>query len=161
MVIILLFCVLFAIIGYIVFIWNWKKNNQKFYQQDRLIIFGHRGSPTLSTENTLTSFEKAIEQGVDGLEFDIRLSKDKKIVIFHDENLQRLAKVNQKIKNLTYSQLQEIPLEQNQTIPLLDDIVSLLDKIKADEQLFNAMRASELFNEMEAKVEKYRERNEN
>ena len=37
----------------------------------------------------------------------------------------------------------------------------LLDKIKADEQLFNAMRASELFNEMEAKVEKYRERNEN
>ena len=37
----------------------------------------------------------------------------------------------------------------------------LLDKIKADEQLFNAMRASELFSEMEAKVEKYRERNEN
>ena len=37
----------------------------------------------------------------------------------------------------------------------------LLDKIKADEQLYNAMRASELFDEMEAKVEKYRERNEN
>ena len=37
----------------------------------------------------------------------------------------------------------------------------LLDKIKADEQLYNAIRASELFDEMEAKVEKYRERNEN
>ena len=36
----------------------------------------------------------------------------------------------------------------------------LLAKIKADEQLFNAMRASELFDEMEAKVEKYRERND-
>ena len=94
-----LFCIPFAIIGYIVLVWQWKKNPQKFYPNNRPLIFGHRGSPTYITENTIASFEKAIEQGVDGLEFDVRLSKDKKIIIFHDATLQRLAGINKKIKH--------------------------------------------------------------
>ena len=53
------------------------------------IIIGHRGSPNIITENTIPSFQKAIDQGVEGLEFDIRLSKDKQIVVFHDETLKR------------------------------------------------------------------------
>jgi len=127
----LLFCVPLTIIGYILFILQWKKNPQKFYPKDRPLVFGHRGSPTYITENTLSSFEKAIVQGVDGLELDVRLTKDKQIVIFHDSGLQRLVGINKKIKNLTYSELQEIKLEQDQTIPLLDDFVPLLEKIKA------------------------------
>ena len=126
----LLFCIPFSIMGYIVFIWQWKKNPQNFYPTDRLLVFGHRGSPTQITENTIPSFEKAIDQGVDGLEFDVRLTKDKQIVIFHDFDLQRLAGINKKIKNLTYGQLKEIKLEQDQTIPLLNDFVPLIDKIK-------------------------------
>ena len=126
----LLFCIPFAIIGYIVFVWQWGKNPQKFYPNNRPLVFGHRGSPTHITENTLASFEKAIEKGVDGLEFDVRLSKDKKIIIFHDADLKRLAGVNKKIQELTFSQLQEIELKQNQTIPLLDDFAPFLDKIK-------------------------------
>ena len=127
----LLFCIPLAIMYYIVFIWKWKKKPQSFYPDERPLVFGHRGSPTHITENTLASFEKAINQGVDGLEFDVRLTKDKQIVIFHDSDLQRLAGVNKKISELTYKQLQEIQLEQDQTIPRLDDFVPLLDKIKA------------------------------
>ena len=58
----LLFCIPFAIMGYIVFVWQWKKNPQNFYPKERPLIFGHRGSPRHITENTLTSFEKAIDQ---------------------------------------------------------------------------------------------------
>ena len=127
----LLFCVPPAIMWYIIFVWKWKKKSQNFYSGDRPLIFGHRGSPTTITENTLESFEKAIDEGVDALEFDIRLTKDKQIVIFHDSNLNRLAGINTKIQDLTYEQLQEIKLEQGQIIPRLNDFVPLLDKIKA------------------------------
>ena len=127
----LLFCIPLAIMWYIVFVRRWKKNPQNFYPNDRPLIFGHRGSPTYITENTLASFEKAIDQGVDGLEFDVLLTKDKQIVIFHDSDLQRLAGVNKKIKELTYKQLQEIKLEQDQTIPLLNDFIPLFNKTKA------------------------------
>ena len=127
----LLFCIPLAIMWYIVFVWKWKKNSQSFYLDNRPFIFGHRGSPTHITENTLASFEKAIDGGVDGIEFDIRLTKDKKIVIFHDFDLQRLAGVNKKIQDLTYEELQEIKLEQGHRIPRLDGFVPLLDKIKA------------------------------
>ena len=129
--VILLFCIPIAIMVYIIFIWIWKKNSQNFYPQGRPFIFGHRGSPAHITENTISSFEKAIEQGVDGVEFDIRLSKDKKIVIFHDAGLERLAGKNKKIKELTYKQIQTISLAQDQKIPLLEDIVPLIHRVKA------------------------------
>jgi len=120
-----------ALAYYIVMVWKWKKNTQNFYPNDRPLLFGHRGSPAYFTENTRSSFKKAIEQGADGLELDIRLSKDKKIIIFHDRDLKRLVGAKHKIKDLTYKQLQEHTFENEETVPLLDDIVPLLDKTKA------------------------------
>ena len=116
---------------YIVFFWKWKKRAQDFYPDNRPFIFGHRGSPEKSTENTIASFEQAIEQGVDGLELDIRLSRDKRLVIFHDPSLERLAGIKKKIKHLTFDEMKEVLLEQNQTIPLLGEVVQLIPKIKA------------------------------
>jgi len=126
----LLFTSLFITLGYIVYFWNWKKKHQSFYPKKRPLIFGHRGSPSHITENTIASFKKAINQGVDGLEFDIRLSKDKQIVIFHDSNLKRMSGVDKKTNNLTISQLKEINLKQNEKIPLLDEILPLIGQIK-------------------------------
>ena len=95
-VLVFLLIVLFSSL-YVLFIHK-RARPQEYYHHDRPFVFGHRGSPTKITENTILSFEKAIEQGVDGLEFDIRLSKDKKIVIFHDADLQRLARITKKLK---------------------------------------------------------------
>ena len=120
---------------YLIFFWQWQKNCQPFYNEEKL-IFGHRGSPILITENTLPSFYKAVEQGVDGLELDFRLTKDGELVVFHDENLKRLSNHNEKIKACTLEALKAVELnkQENQdelaTIPALDDIVDLLDKIK-------------------------------
>lgn len=45
---------------------------------------GHRGAPHYFPENTMASFKKALELGVNGLEFDICITKDKKLILFHD-----------------------------------------------------------------------------
>ena len=128
--------IVISYIIYMIFFWQWKKNCQPFYNQEQPVIFGHRGSPSLITENTLPSFQQAINQKVDGLEFDIRLSADEQIVIFHDKDLSRLSDRSDKINKLTLSELQTIDLHGGEDelrgiyIPSLNDIVPLLNYIK-------------------------------
>lgn len=95
---------------YVLFFWKWNKNSQNFFTEDKKLIIGHRGSPQKITENTLPSFQRAIAQGVDGVELDIRLCKDGHIVVFHDEDLKRLANCNNKINELTLDEIQKIRL---------------------------------------------------
>jgi glycerophosphoryl diester phosphodiesterase len=134
---VILALIFFVAALYFVFFWTWRKNEQKFYLANRPIIFGHRGSPSIITENTILSFEKAIEQGVEGLEFDVRLTQDKKIIIFHDENMLRLSGINVNIKDLAYNEIKTHTLkkERNQekemVVPLLEDFIPLLSNTKA------------------------------
>ncbi len=121
---------------YMIFIWQWKKNCQPFYNEEKTLIFGHRGSPSLITENTLPSFQQAIDQKIDGLEFDVRLSADGQIVIFHDTDLSRLSNQSDKISKLTLAELQAVQLKGSENdlqgvyIPSLNDIIPLLNYIK-------------------------------
>ena len=121
---------------YLIFFWQWKKNCQPMFNTDTPIIMGHRGSPTLITENTIPSFKKAIDQGVEGLEFDIRLSKDKQIVIFHDATLKRLSDRKEAVSELSLTELQSVKLHKQEGqvedvyIPSLKDIVHLLHEVK-------------------------------
>src|SRR5262245_18007892 len=49
------------------------------------LVIGHRGSPCFAIENTLASFRRAVEQdGANGLECDLCLTKDNQIVLWHD-----------------------------------------------------------------------------
>ena len=57
-------------------------------------IYGHRGSRTRLPENTMPSFKLALEEGADGLEIDIRTTKDGEIVICHDKDLKRVGGVD-------------------------------------------------------------------
>ena len=109
---------------------SWKKNKQDYYSSKKPIVFGHRGSPTYKTENTIDSFKKALDQKVDGLELDVRTTKDKKVVIFHDSNLLRLAGIKKRIRDLSYSDLKLIKIKNDQRIPLLKEIKPLLSKLK-------------------------------
>ena len=129
-------CIFIAYLYYLICFWQWKKNCQPLYNKEKIPIMGHRGSPDLITENTLASFQKAINQGVDGVEFDIRLSKDKQIVIFHDADLKRLSNQHEAVQELSLSELQTTILnkeegQQEETyIPSLNDIAPLLNKMK-------------------------------
>jgi len=119
-----------------IFFWQWKKNCQPFYSENKTLIFGHRGSPSLVTENTLPSFQQAVEQKADGLEFDIRLSADGQLVVFHDTDLSRLSNQSEKISKLTLAELQAVKLQGSENdlqgvyIPSLSDVVPLFDYFK-------------------------------
>ncbi|MBF0274775.1 MAG: glycerophosphodiester phosphodiesterase [Nitrospinae bacterium] len=55
----------------------------------KTLIIGHRGAPRFLPENTIPSFEKAIDLGADGIELDVQLSSDGKLVVIHDELINR------------------------------------------------------------------------
>ena len=58
---------------------------------DRPLIIGHRGASAIAPENTLAAFQRAIQVGADGIEFDVRLSKDGVPVVFTTRHLNELA----------------------------------------------------------------------
>jgi glycerophosphoryl diester phosphodiesterase len=72
------------------------------------LVIGHRGASAVAPENTLVSFEKALDDGADGLEFDVRLSKDGVPVVIHDSTLQRTALRGEPVEELTARELGRI-----------------------------------------------------
>jgi glycerophosphoryl diester phosphodiesterase len=53
------------------------------------LIIGHRGASAVAPENTIAAFERALADGADGLEFDVRLARDRVPVVIHDSTLRR------------------------------------------------------------------------
>jgi len=72
------------------------------------LIVAHRGASAFAPENTLFAFEKAIEIGAEGLEFDVQLSKEGRAIVFHDPTLKRLAGINRKVTNLNLDEIARI-----------------------------------------------------
>jgi glycerophosphoryl diester phosphodiesterase len=66
-------------------------------------IIAHRGASALAKENTLVAFEQAIALGADGIEFDVRCTQDKVLIIHHDPDIE-----GQLISGLTWNQLNAI-----------------------------------------------------
>ncbi|MBT2216736.1 glycerophosphodiester phosphodiesterase [Virgibacillus dakarensis] len=74
-----------------------------------VLNFAHRGSLTEAPENTLPSFQKAIDHGARALELDVQLTKDNRLVICHDHKFTRFNKeVNGLIKDYTLSEIKQI-----------------------------------------------------
>jgi glycerophosphoryl diester phosphodiesterase len=55
----------------------------------RPLVFAHRGGAKLAPENTIAAFDRGLEAGADGLEFDVRLSSDGEVVVMHDPTVNR------------------------------------------------------------------------
>lgn len=92
-------------------------------------IIAHRGVTRNDQENTLPAYHQAFSEGADGLEIDVRLSKDEKPIIFHDEDTSRLFKKSLEIKNTTFFELEALGNNENR-IPLLDEVLDFLPQNK-------------------------------
>ena len=55
------------------------------------LVIAHRGDRTNAPENTISAFKRALELGADGIELDVRLTKDDQLVVFHDRCLERTS----------------------------------------------------------------------
>ncbi len=69
---------------------------------------GHRGAKFHETENTIESYQKAIELGVNAIELDVRISKDLKLVISHDDNLKKVFGKDVRLQEVTLKELKEL-----------------------------------------------------
>ncbi len=68
-------------------------------------VIGHRGASEYAPENTMQAFRLAHEMGADGIEFDVHFSKDKELVIAHDETINRVSNGDGLIKDYTLNEL--------------------------------------------------------
>jgi glycerophosphoryl diester phosphodiesterase len=60
-----------------------------FFESPRVLVFAHRGGAALAPENTIAAFDNGLELGADGIELDVRASRDGAIVVHHDATLDR------------------------------------------------------------------------
>ena len=79
--------------------------NEKCQMENEPLIIGHRGAAAVAPENTLASFEQAMHDGADGIEFDVRLSSDGVPVVIHDATLTRTASVKSQVAKLSAAEL--------------------------------------------------------
>lgn len=84
-------------------------------------MIAHRGlfdNDSEAPENSLAAFRKAVDQGF-GMELDVQLTKDGKLVVFHDFDLKRMCGVHKKLTELTYAELEQYSLKNStEKIPL-------------------------------------------
>lgn len=100
-----------------------------------IYIVGHRGAPVYEPENTIESFKKAIEFGVDCVECDVHMTKDGEIIVIHDYTLDRTADRKGYVKDLTLKELRRLTVGGKYRIPTIEEILkldcSLLIELKA------------------------------
>jgi glycerophosphoryl diester phosphodiesterase len=72
-----------------------------------MLIYAHRGASSDFKEGSKAAYIGALAQGADGFECDVRLTKDKQIICYHDSNTSRLSNIDLKISKSSYKELKE------------------------------------------------------
>jgi glycerophosphoryl diester phosphodiesterase len=76
-----------------------------FFKCQRPLVFAHRGGAALAPENTLAAFDRGLALGADGLELDVRLSRDGVAVVHHDATLERTTNLRGPVAEFTADEL--------------------------------------------------------
>ena len=90
------------------------------------MIIGHRGAMGYETENTIASIEKAVALGAPMIEIDVFQIASGELVVFHDNELDRLSNTSGPITSFTWETLREVVLEGGHSIPLLQTVLDQL-----------------------------------
>ncbi|MDI6890713.1 MAG: glycerophosphodiester phosphodiesterase [Thermodesulfovibrionales bacterium] len=89
---------------------------------------GHRGARAYEIENTVESFKRAIELGVNAVELDVRKSKDGKLVIIHDDNLKKVFGKDIQVNEATLKKLKQ--LTENKILTLEEALKFIGKKVE-------------------------------
>lgn len=111
---------------------NQYLTTQEEVQMSQLINFAHRGSSAICPENTMAAFAKGLEQGATGIETDVQMTKDGRLVLIHDESVARTTGAEGLVKDYTYDELAKLDAGswfaadfQGERIPLLEELLEL------------------------------------
>ena len=93
-------------------------------------VVAHRGARWLAVENTVEALRIAFEEGADGVEFDVQLTADGELVVFHDDQLRSLTGAEGRVSDLSWRALRALVLQDSSgrrgRIPHLDEVIELL-----------------------------------
>jgi len=89
-------------------------------------VIAHRGSGVGPTENTLHGLRMAVEWGVNGVEVDVRSSRDGALVLMHDETLDRTTNGRGRVGDQLLAQLKRLDAGAGEQIPTLKEVLNLL-----------------------------------
>jgi len=90
------------------------------------LVCAHRGGAGLAPENTLAAARKALDLGVDAVECDVRLSADARVMVIHDDTVQRTTNGAGRVEQMTADELRALDAGGGEPIPLLEELCELL-----------------------------------
>lgn len=110
-----------------------RRNGVEVYSWPGIIAVGHRGTVRFAPENTIAAFKKAIEMGLDLIEFDVRETKDGHLVIMHDETVDRTTDGSGRVSELTLAEIKRLDAGswfgaqfKGERVPTLDEALEVL-----------------------------------
>ena len=91
----------------------------------RPFVLGHRGAPHAAPENTLAAFDLALTEGADGVELDVRLDGDGRVIVLHDRTLERVSGGSEPrdVESLGAADLERVSVG-GERVPLLSDVLA-------------------------------------
>jgi len=128
-------------------------SNIEIYNMPERGICAHRGANETHPENTIAAFEEAIRLGAQMIEFDVRLTKDNKLIIMHDRSVDRTTNGSGMVKDLTWNKIKKLDAGEwksekfkGEKVPLFKDALDVFPKniwlnihLKGDEELGKAV----------------------
>lgn len=96
-----------------------------------VMIFAHRGDWRNAPENSLQAYQSCVDAGLDGIEIDVRMTKDSAVVVMHDQTIDRTMTGTGKVSDYTLAELKKMYLKSpigvatRQRIPTLDEVLKL------------------------------------
>ncbi|KIO53833.1 glycerophosphodiester phosphodiesterase [Flavobacterium hibernum] len=93
-----------------------------------MLKIAHRGAKGYEPENTLKSFQKALDLNADGIELDVHLSADGYLVVIHDETIDRTTNGKGLVNDFTLAELKSFLIDEKYQIPTLKEVFDLVDK---------------------------------
>ena len=110
---------------------TWRRERTKKRNARHPKIWAHRGSSGFAPENTIPAFEVAKELEVDGIELDVRMTKDKELVVIHDKTIDRTGDGRGRVEDFTLDELKQINFAKEKpafgfvTIPTLRQVYEM------------------------------------
>ena len=103
-----------------------------------MLIIGHRGASAVAPENTVAAFREALAVGADGIEFDVRLTRDGVPVVIHDSTLRRTGRIPHRVADLSWTEISKVDVGSwfnrsfaNETVPSLTELFTLFQSNKS------------------------------
>jgi glycerophosphoryl diester phosphodiesterase len=110
----------------------WERFREERARLRRPIIVAHRGNQKLEPENTLAAFRRAIDEGADALETDLRFTSDDQLILFHDHTLERTTDGSGPVRSHSLAQIKQLRTRRpggqlsDERVPTLLEMLAML-----------------------------------